>query len=272
VNNPAIVTSSPEEAGNVAVHSCLYVGHVRHRRFFPRRNEFRYNLFMVYLDLAELDTVFKGRWLWSTRGPALAWFRRRDHFGDPALPLDAHVRDLVERQTGRRPRGPIRLLAHLRYFGYCINPISVYYCFTPDGAELDMLVAEVTNTPWGEKIGYVLDVAGQAGGNQRAEFSKAMHVSPFLPMALRYGWHSTPPGPHLAVHLDVFKGQSRMLDATLSLRRRPLNGRVMAGILVRFPFMTLKVLAAIYWEALRLLWKRIPFFPRPPTSSQPMEN
>jgi hypothetical protein len=226
---------------------------------------------MVYLDLAELETVFKDRWLWSARRPAPAWFRRADHFGDPATSLDHYVRDLAERQAGRRPRGPIRLLTHLRYFGYCVNPISIYYCFKPEGEELDLLVAEVTNTPWGEKIGYVLDVAGQAG-NQRAEFQKAMHVSPFMPMDLRYGWHSTPPGPHLAVHLDVFKGRFRMLDATLSLRRRPLDGLTMAGVLVRFPFMTLKVVAAIYWEALRLWLKRTPVFSHPPTSANPMEH
>jgi len=226
------------------VHSCLYVGQVRHQRFFPRRHRFNYNLFMVYLDLAELDTAFP-----------LAWFRRRDHFGDPALPLDVYVRNLAEQRTGRRPTGPIRLLAHLRYFGYCMNPISVYYCFKPDGETLDMLVAEVSNTPWGEKIGYVLDVAEQTGGNQRATFPKAMHVSPFM-----------------AVHLDVFKGASRMLDATLSLRRQPFSSRNLAGVLVRFPWMTLKVIAAIHWEALRLLLKRIPVFPHPPASDKPMEN
>ncbi len=181
------------------------------------------------------------------------------------------MRDLAERQTGRRPQGPIRLLTHLRYFGYCINPISVYYCFTPDGAEIDTLVAEVTNTPWGEKIGYVLDVAGQTG-NQRAEFQKAMHVSPFLPMDLRYGWHSTRARAASGGASGRLKGQSRMLDATLSLRRRPLNGRNLAGVLARFPFMTLKVIAAIHWEALRLLLKRIPIFPHPPTSGKPMES
>ena len=254
------------------MHSHLYVGHIQHRRFFPRPHQFRYKLFMVYLDLAELDIAFKGRWLWSAHRPALAWFRRRDHFGDPSLPLDVHVRDLAEQKTGRRPQGPIRLLTHLRYFGYCINPISIYYCFTPDGAEIDTLVAEVTNTPWGERIAYVLDVAGQTSGNQRAEFQKTMHVSPFMPMDLRYGWHSTAPGPHLAVHLDVFKGQFRLLDATLSLRRQPLESRNMAGVLIRFPWMTLKVVAAIYWEALRLLWKRIPLFPHPPTSGKPAES
>lgn len=254
------------------MHSCLYVGHVNHRRFFPRRHEFRYKLFMIYLDLAELDTAFQGRWSWSARRPALAWFRRRDHFGDPDIALDVHVRDLVERDTGRRPAGPIRLLTHLRYFGYCMNPICVYYCFKPDGETLDAVVAEVSNTPWGEKIGYVLDVADQTGGNQRAEFAKAMHVSPFMPMDLRYHWHSITPGAHLAVHLDVNKGASRMLDATLSLRRQPLNGRNLARVLTRFPFMTLKVIAAIHWEALRLLLKRIPVFSHPPASDKPLEN
>ena len=254
------------------MNSALYVGYTGHRRFFPRRHQFRYNLFMVYLDLAELDTAFQGRWLWSARRPALAWFRRRDHFGDPQLPLDVYVRDLIQKQIGRRPAGPIRLLTHLRYFGYCMNPISVYYCFKPDGETLDALVAEVSNTPWGEKIGYVLDVADQTGGNQRAEFAKAMHVSPFMPMDLRYHWHSTLPGPHLAVHLDLFKGPTRMLDATLSLRRQPLDGRNMAGVLLRFPLMTLKVIAAIHWEALRLLFKRIPVFPHPPNSGKPTEH
>jgi len=254
------------------LHSSLYVGHIRHRRFFPRRHEFRYSLFMVYLDLAELEPAFKNRWLWSARRPALAWFRRQDHFGDPDVSLDVYVRDLAEQQTGRRPQGPILLLTHLRYFGYYMNPISVYYCFRPDGEALDFLVAEVSNTPWGEKIGYVLDVADQNSGNQRVEFQKAMHVSPFMPMDLRYHWHSILPGPHLAVHLGVYKNQSRILDATLSLRRRPLDGRNLAGALARFPFMTLKIVAAIYWEALRLFLKRIPVFSHPPTSDKPTEN
>ena len=118
----------------------------------------------------------------------------------------------------------------------------------------------------------VIAMAGGQTLKAEADFAKALHVSPFMPMDLHYGWHSTPPGPHLAVHLDVLKGQSRLLDATLSLRRRPLDGRSMAGVLARFPLMTLKVVAAIHWEALRLLLKRIPLFAHPPASTQPMER
>ena len=108
------------------MHSALYTGRLRHRRFAPRPHAFAYDLCMVWLDLAELDAVFRGRWLWSARRPALAWLRRADYLGDPALPLETAVRDRIEAETRRRPTGPIRLLTHLRTFGHCFNPVSFY--------------------------------------------------------------------------------------------------------------------------------------------------
>ena len=129
--------------------SALYTGVVTHHRREPASHGFRFDLFMVYLDLAELPGLFDGRLFWSARRPALAWFRRGDHFGDPDMSLDEAVRTRVAEVTGRRPEGPIRLLTHLRYFGYVMNPISVYYCFTPDESRVQALVVEVTNTPWG---------------------------------------------------------------------------------------------------------------------------
>jgi DUF1365 family protein len=248
------------------MNSCLYTGRITHRRFSPRRHTFSYTLFMVYLDLAELDQVFCGRWLWSTGRPALAWFRRQDHFGDPALPLDTCVRDLVQRQTGRRPQGPIRLLTHLRYFGYCFNPISIYYCFDPSDSRLETIVAEVTNTPWGERHCYVLAQPSQP--RHRYQFPKALHVSPFMPMALDYAWRCNEPGERLGVHMDVLAGTDKLFDATLTLRRRAISGPVLAGILLRFPAMTLKVIVAIYWEALRLWRKQVPFIGHPANPSK----
>lgn len=158
------------------MHSCLYDGWVRHRRFAPRAHAFRYRLFMAYLDLTELDRVFRGRWFWSTRRPALAWFRRADYLGDPSVPLDQAVRDCVERNTGVRPRGPIRLLTHLRYFGYVFNPVSFYYCFDTADTRVETIVAEITNTPWGERHAYVLSARGEQP--LRFRFGKAFHVSP----------------------------------------------------------------------------------------------
>jgi DUF1365 family protein len=252
------------------MNSCLYTGRITHRRFSPRRHTFSYTLFMVYLDLAELDQVFCGRWLWSTGRPALAWFRRQDHFGDPALPLETCVRDLVQRQTGCRPQGPIRLLTHLRYFGYCFNPISIYYCFDPDDSRVETIVAEVTNTPWGERHCYVLAQPSQP--KHRYQFPKALHVSPFMPMTLDYAWRCNEPDERLGVHMDVLAGADKLFDATLTLRRRAISGPALAGILLRFPAMTFKVIAAIYWEALRLWRKRVPFIDHPANSSKTAEG
>ncbi len=255
------------------MNSCLYVGRIMHRRLRPRAHAFRYELFMLYLDLAELDEVFRGRWLWSARHWALAQFRRRDHFGDPALPLDTCVRDLAQRETGRRPAGPIRLLTHLRYFGYCFNPISIYYCFDPAGSRVEAVVAEVTNTPWRECHCYVLDASQQPAGKHREfHFNKSMHVSPFMPMALEYAWRCNEPGEQLGVHMDVLEAGEKLFDAALGLRRRAVSGPALAGILLRFPFMTLKVIATIHWEALRLWLKQVPLFAHPAKPSNPAEG
>jgi DUF1365 family protein len=236
----------------VTVESSLYAGWVRHSRYVPRPHAFRYPLFMAYLDLAELGAAFRGRWLWSAQRPALARFAREDHLGDPRVPLDEAVRALVAVRTGRRPQGRIALLTHLRYLGYVFNPVSFYYCYDASGEKVETIVAEVNNTPWGERCCYVLE--GLA-----AETGKAMHVSPFMPMDLRYAWRFTAPGAHLGVHMRLTRKDETVFDATLALRREPISN----GVLLRYPLMTAKVIAAIHWEALRLWLKRVPLHTHP---------
>lgn len=260
------------------MHSCLYFGRVSHRRHGgaadPVSNAFEYRMFMVWLDLGELDTVFRGRWFWSTRRRAAASLRRADHFGDPAQPLDTTVRDLVEARTGRRPTGPIRLLTHLRYFGHCFNPVSFYYCYDDAGERLETIVAEVSNTPWGETHCYVLPRADARvrGPTQEFALDKEFHVSPFLPMETRYQWRFTEPDQRLLVHLRNEEHGRHAFDATLNLERREITGVSLAGALLRFPFMTMRVVLLIYWQALKLKLKGAIFYTHPAKQEPGMEN
>jgi uncharacterized protein len=245
------------------MHSCIYKGWVRHRRVAPTHNSFRYRLFMLYLDLAELPALFDGTPFWSARRPALAWFKRADYLGPADLTLDEAVRRLVEERTGRRPDGPIRLLTHLRYFGYCMNPVSFYYCFDQGGLRLETIVAEVTNTPWRERHQYVLPAGAQDAPLKRFELDKRFHVSPFMPMEMHYRWCFNEPSGRLLAHMQNFREQRFVFDATLSLRREPISAGALVRALFGYPLMTLKVVTAIHFQALRLLLKRTPFFAHP---------
>ncbi|NIP23504.1 DUF1365 family protein, partial [candidate division KSB1 bacterium] len=138
------------------MNSCLYEGRVCHRRFEPRPHTFSYPVFYAYLDLDELDRVFSGRWFWSTARPAPVRFRRKDYLGDSAVSLQAAVRERISSETGKAPTGPIRVLSHLRHFGFSFNPVSFYYCFDPTDSFVETIVAEITNTPWNEQHAYVL--------------------------------------------------------------------------------------------------------------------
>ena len=249
------------------MRSALYTGYLQHRRHAPRQHEFRSGLNMLYLDLSELDTVFRGRWLWSAQRPAPVRFDRRDHLGPAHESLDESVRNLVERETGCRPQGSVCLLTHPRYFGYGFNPVSFFYCFDAN-ERLDTIVAEVNNTPWGERHPYVLprSVGRQTSAGISFEFDKQLHVSPFHPMEHRYHWRFSMPGESLRVHManhDSAGDKRSVFDANLSLTRHPLDGPSMALALARHPVMTLEVIFGIHWQALRLFLKGVPFHTHP---------
>lgn len=247
------------------MNSCIYEGRVKHSRRKPALHQFSYRLFMMYLDLDELPTLFENRWLWSVTRPALARFRRSDHLGEENKSLADTVRCLVETETGTRPRGPIRLLTNLSYYGYCFNPVSFYYCFADDGETVEFIVAEVNNTPWGERDTYVMDCRNETAtaSSWRFQPTKKMHVSPFMPMELEYNWVLSAPTDRLAIFMANSKNGRRFFDATLSLDRTAISGPSLAGLLFRFPFMTARVTCAIYWQALRLWLKRCPVYKHP---------
>lgn len=245
------------------MNSAIYDGVVTHRRRTPVEHAFRTRLFLMYLDLAELPALFDGHPLWSARRPAPAWFRRADYLGDPALPLDVAVRDLVQERLGVRPTGPVRMLVHLRYLGHCFNPVAFYWCFAPDGERVEAVVAEVTNTPWGERHAYVAAGGGKDEQVLESDHAKLLHVSPFMPMEMDYRWRISTPGERLAVRIESRRDGVLVFDAQLALARRPITRRALTRLLVRRPAMTLRVVAGIYAQALRLRLKGARWHPHP---------
>ncbi len=259
----------------MSLASCVYEGVVRHRRLTPRAHAFEMPVYMMYLDLSEMDRVFAGHPAYSTRRPAPVRFRRSDYLGDASVPLDAAVRDAVAAETGARPEGPVRLLTHLRHFGYCFNPVSFYYCFDRDGERVVSIAAQITNTPWKERHTYVMtpDVSADVRRPMRFSFEKAFHVSPFMPMTQRYDWAFGTPGDRLAVRMrnspldraatEPAAPRDRAFDAVLSLRRLELTRASLTRVLWRYPMLTSKVVGRIHYEALRLWLKRVPVHAHP---------
>jgi DUF1365 family protein len=256
--NPAVHEAAL--TGRTSGHTCAYEGVVVHRRRTPTEHSFRYRVFMMYLDLDDVDRALSHHLLWSARRPAPARWRRRDHPGDPAQPLDDWVRALVAERTGVHPTGPVRLLTHLRYVGRWFNPISLYYCFDDNGETLQWVVTEVTSTPWRERSHHVLDVRGGARVAS-GTMAKDLHVSPFLPMALDYRWRLTRPNGSLSFSLDVLQGSAVVLETGIAMRRTELTRASMARLLLTYPPMSLRVLGGIYWQAFRLWRKGTPYHP-----------
>jgi uncharacterized protein len=213
-------------------------------------------------DLAELDELCGLHPLWSARHLAPVWFRRADYLGDPKVRLDAAVRDLVWSRTGIRPNGPIRLLTNPRTYGWCFNPISCYFCFDPTGAVVEWMVAEVTSTPWRERHCYVV---GPPGSH---EIPKELHVSPFLPMRLRYNLDYTAPEETLGIHFEVTATDGPVLEAGVELSRRQV-GRDSLAQICRAPWRgTIGVTFGIYRHALGLARARYRLYRHPERSGR----
>lgn len=255
-------------------NSAIYQGFVTHHRFQPKPHGFHYKVFMMYLDLDELPNLFHGFKNWSYAAKNWAWFNRSDYYGDSQTSLKQEISKLVFKTTGFAPRGAIRLLTNMRYFGHCFNPVSFYYCYEADGTTLQAIVSHITNTPWGEDYAYVHDFNNDSknvrtikttknGEISVFKFDKQFHVSPFMPMDIQYDWAFKHEPNHLLIHMKNFKDGEQVFNATLTLERQEITQSSLNWILIHYPLMTVKVVAAIYWNALLLWIKRAPFYPNP---------
>lgn len=243
--------------------SAIYDGWVQHRRHHPSPHHFRYGTCMFFLDLDELDRVMAMTSWVSADAWAPARFVRSDYFGDSEVPLKESIHKAVSEVTGSSDLGSVRLLTTLRMFGQSFNPVSFYYCYDGPGERLQAILAEITNTPWRERRAIVLPVESRDASVLRFQFDKDFHVSPFMSMDQEYDWRFTVPEEALTVHMVNRERGISVFDASLGLRRRPMNARELRRAVLRFPIMGVRVLAGIHWQALRLWLKRIPVHDHP---------
>jgi uncharacterized protein len=251
--------------------SCIYEGDVRHRRSVPIAHEFRYGLFMAYLDLDELPQLLRGSFGLSRFCFSPASFCRKDHLGNSAIPLADAVRSLVRERTKQPCDGPIRLLTNLRNFGFYFSPLNLFYCFDKEGALVTSIVAEVTNTPWLQKYWYVLWEGNRIGNPRNLLFrhAKDFHVSPFMDMKADYEWGLSHPEQRLSVSIANYCGDQRLFDVALIMNRKELTRSVMIRTLARHPWMTARITLGIYLQALQLWRKKCPFYPHPRYTAGP---
>ena len=244
-----------------APRSRIYRGTLRHRRFTPKSHAFSYQVWMAWLDLDELPDLFDKVPGFSARRPALARFRREDYLGPVDRPLKTAVREELVRQLGSAPTGRICVLTQLRTLGCMFNPISVYYAYDHLG-RLAAVLSEVTNMPWRERTRYASAVDPSRHSHQ-ARFDKDLHVSPFNPMDMTYRWKFNAPGETLFLHMENWREQQCHFDATLTLNASPATRGALIKALARQPWMGLKTVACIHFEALRLWLKRVPVYNHP---------
>jgi len=244
--------------------SAIYEGLVTHSRKQPVQHAFSYRVFMMYLDLSELPSLFKNYLFWGTRKLSLARFRRSDHHGDNNAPLEQMIKEVIKKETGNEINGPIRLLTNLSYFGYCFNPVSFYYCFS-NQEKLEYIVAEVTNTPWGERCCYVLSDNLNTNDDSLKRFQpiKKMHVSPFMPMNIDYEWTFNHPKKKIKVNMGNSEKGENFFNVALSMGRTNISSVSLARVLLVYPLITLKIMLGIHWQALILWLKKCPLYVHP---------
>jgi DUF1365 family protein len=241
--------------------SALYIGSVMHRRIKPRQHLLRYRVFWMLLDLDEMPKLSRGLRLFSRNRFNLFSFHDRDHGDGRTVPLRAYVeRELALRDVDFHG-GRIELLCMPRILGYVFNPISIYFCYRRDNS-LAALLYEVRNT-FGEKHSYLIPVSGNSGV-VRQNCAKEFYVSPFMDMELTYEFRVAFPGKRVSVVIGCSDARGQMLVASLAGRRHALTDRKLAAIFLSHPLLTLKVMGAIHWEAVKLLIKGIRIRTRPP--------
>lgn len=250
--------------------SALYAGAVMHQRLRPRRHRLHYRLFLLLLDLDELDGIAARSWVFSRNRFNLFGFYDRDHGDGSSEPLRAQLERRLTAMGIEPDGGAIRLLTMPRVLGYVFNPISVYFCYRRAGG-LAAIVYEVNNT-FGERHTYAIPVSGDGTGTINQECTKAFFVSPFLDMDMDYAFRVIPPEHRVGIAISGRDAGGPIIVASLFARRAPLNDARLALAFASYPLLTLKVVAGIHWEALRIWRKGVRLRDRTPAPARSLTS
>jgi DUF1365 family protein len=268
-------------------NSCIYEGVIRHRRRTKVKNSFKFSAFMFYLDLDEIDDAFQGGWFWSNRRLAYASFRRADHLKQfpPDRDLKKCVKEVLVAHGVDAEPGQVCLLTQLRYFGFRMNPISLFYCFGKTDGRLIAVIAEVNNTPWDQQHVYVIpdhenesSPADSTASERRTpprpqrsikteNLKKSFHVSPFMHSDMHYRMIYSLPAERIGVKMENFEAEKKIFDVSMLMHKKPITRLRLFWMGIKYPVYSLKVFAGIYFQALKLYLKKVPFHPHPDRQS-----
>lgn len=240
----------------------IYEGRISHTRLKPKAHKFSYAIRLLFIDLDNIQHAFKDSFFWSFNKPNLACFLRKDYFGNKKDNLKNSIIKLLTKRLGILSIRKVFLLTNARYFGYCFNPVSFYYCYDQN-KKLEAIVTHITNTPWNENYAYVHDCRKQTKTIKRFKLKKNFHVSPFMPMNIQYEWSFNEPSDQIMIDMNNLQKKSFIFNVHLSLTRLEMNKQNLNKILFTFPSETFKTILAIYWNALLLRLKNIPFYSHP---------
>lgn len=243
--------------------SAIYSGWVRHRRFLPAKHEFTYKIYLTWVNLNEVDKLFnKGPLLSPSKWPSMVAFRRKNYLRSSKEDLLQACREKVKEDLSFDFDGEVCILTNLQYFGLCYNPVSFYYCYGKD-ENLKAIIAEINNTPWNQRHSYCIDMREK----NYKDFDKDFHISPFMPMDINYHWAFGPAKEKLAVKMQNFHKEEQMFDVDMQLERQEWSTARVLKYSLLYPLIPLKVIWGIYYQALRLKMKKVPFYDHPKLSA-----
>lgn len=242
-------------SADAVIHSCIYQGEVFHQRFTPRGHKFSYKIFFLAIDLDELPLLNKMGPYFKTERFAPLRFFAPDYLEHKSAVTSSDVWDKVTTLGGQDKQGRVLFVGQMRCFGLYFSPINSYYCYDRQG-QLRYLLAEVSNTPWNERHYYLIDLL------QAPECEKTFHVSPFMDLDMKYHWRIKAPAAHLSLSIESHrqdKAEDKLFRASIAMTRQDFTNKNLLKNLLAIPIMSAKTVLGIYWQALKLYLKGVPY-------------